>query len=387
MHNCQHVRSAGSKQSRYGYRLGREIPVRIGLSGTPFPETPLDAYGVYRFLDPSIFGTRFDAFTQRYAITDIFHRPRAYINQDELKEKIDSLRLTISPEGYELPEFQHIVVTVALPEKVQRFYKTLEQDLYGKIENGEVTVANAAVLFTKLQCVCSGFILLDREESHDAQHKGTQHALSFLRQAVGATASCVHADVDDATLSGWQEGARSGASGSDDGGEHGSSRGDGRRLQTLHTVKADALRDILLSVPLTESVVVYARFHVDLAKIHEVAHECGRQSVEISGRPGRPQAQLQGGKWVEGPETVMVVQGATGVEGIDLTRASKAVYYSYVLELGKYLQSCARIRRPGQVQRCVYYHIVCTGTVDSKIRRLLANKRSVLDGLLQEHEE
>ena len=49
-------------------QLARQVPVRIGLSGTPFPESPLDAYGVCRFLDPTLFPSSYGAFERHYAI-------------------------------------------------------------------------------------------------------------------------------------------------------------------------------------------------------------------------------------------------------------------------------------------------------------------------------
>lgn len=328
----QMLRSAGSKRSRYAYRLGRTIPIRIGLSGTPFPESPLDVYGVCRYLDPSLFGTRFDRFRQQYACVETyggFPKVVGFQRQEEMRAKIDTLRFMMAPEGYALPEVVDIDISVTLPKPAQDVYATLARDFYAKVGAGEITIANAAVAVTKLQEVTSGFLPVHRTEKGE---------LSL-------------------------------------------------EIEEMHTEKHQALQDLLESLPPTEPVVVFCRFHRDLAAVHTVATHVGRKSAEISGRPGRPALQLVGGKWQDGPETVLAVQGSAGVEGVDLSRACRAIYFSYVWELGKYEQSRKRIHRAGQTRPCFYYHLCMKNTVDTRIRMLLERKQHVLEALLHEKED
>mgnify|MGYP001573958159 CR=1 FL=1 len=318
----QRVRNSGTAASKFAYRLGAASPVRIGLSGTPFPESPLDAFGVCRFLDASVFGTSFVRFRSRYAVMGGFENRvvAGYINQTELKAKINSIRFTMEPEGYELPDAHDIIVPLVLPEKVQKLYRTLERDLYAKVGTGEIVLSNSAVAFGRLQQLTGGVLPID--------------------------------DTDGV-----------------------------REIKRLHSTKADALQDILESLAPTEPVVVIARFREDLKRIHEVATACGRISGEVSGRSSKPEAHIANGVWV-GPENVLAVQAQSGVEGLDLTRAHIMIFLSYGLELGKYEQARARIRRAGQTEKCLYYHLLCTGTVDEKIQKLLERKQHVLQGLL-----
>src|SRR5690606_8984510 len=62
------IKSPGSKVSLYCQRLGRAVPYRLCLTGTPAHNSPLDIYAQYRFLDPGIFGTNFKRFKERYAV-------------------------------------------------------------------------------------------------------------------------------------------------------------------------------------------------------------------------------------------------------------------------------------------------------------------------------
>ena len=326
----QYLRSYGSTRSKFAYRLGAASPVRIGLSGTPFPENPMDPFGVCRFLDASLFGTSFVRYRAHYAVMGGFEGRKivGFINQKELKAKINTLRFTMEPEGYELPEAQDIIVPLVLPEKVQKLYRQLERDLYAKVGTGEIYLANSAVAFGRLQQVTSGYLPVSNPDDSSAVPEKIS-----------------------------------------------------RDIVRLHSVKVDALRDLLESFPPEDSAVVIARFREDLKRISEVAETCGRTSGEVSGRSSKPEAHIKDGVWI-GPETVLAVQAQSGVEGLDLTRAHYVIFFSYALELGKYEQAMARIRRAGQTEKCLYYHLLCTGTVDEKIQKLLEKKQHVLRSLL-----
>jgi SNF2 family DNA or RNA helicase len=53
------IKGPGSKVSWFCKSLGLKANRRLGLTGTPAPNSPLDFYAQFRFLDPSIFGTSF----------------------------------------------------------------------------------------------------------------------------------------------------------------------------------------------------------------------------------------------------------------------------------------------------------------------------------------
>lgn len=172
----QRVKAAGSKVSRFAYRLAGVALKRIGLSGTPFPHSPKDCYGVMRALDASILGTSASRFMDRYAIMGGYgsYQVKAWINQDELREKIDRIRFHCEPEGYDLPEAVHSDIVLQLPAKAQKVYTQLERAFYAQVENGEITVANAGVAAIRLQTLTSGFIMLDEEVSNGYTSTGSQ---------------------------------------------------------------------------------------------------------------------------------------------------------------------------------------------------------------------
>ena len=95
------IKSPGSKCSLYLARLGRHVPRRYIFTGTPSTEAPLDVYAQYRFLDPSIFGTRFDQFRDEYENLDVsrtafagyrvLKKNQPYKNLDKLRDKMFSI--------------------------------------------------------------------------------------------------------------------------------------------------------------------------------------------------------------------------------------------------------------------------------------------------------
>jgi len=85
VHNCHKIKAPGSNVSQFFKLLGTNAKKRIGLSGTPTPNSPLDVYGIYRFLDPDIYGTSYQRFKMRYAEWGGFENRQVmrYINQED----------------------------------------------------------------------------------------------------------------------------------------------------------------------------------------------------------------------------------------------------------------------------------------------------------------
>lgn len=143
--------------------------------------------------------------------------------------------------------------------------------------------------------------------------------------------------------------------------------------------KAQLLRDTLEELAPTEPVVVFCRFRHDLDMVHEVAISLGRTSQELSGRVNEL-AEWQS----DDAPPILAVQIQSGGVGIDLTRARYAIYYSLGFSLGDYLQSRARLHRPGQKCNVTYVHLIIDHTVDRQVYRALAEREEVISRVLQD---
>lgn len=215
------IKSPGGKASRYAAKLGARVDKRLALSGTPLPHSPLDAYGLFRFLDPDIYGTSFAQFRAKYAVMGGFDNRQVlgFQNKAEFSEKFNSITFRASKDAIDLPDFQHITLPVQINSKARAVYDSLSSRFMAELDEGTITTTNALTKLLRMQQVTSGTI-----------------------------------------------------------------KDDDGKVIVLHDDKANALGDLLDGLPEHEPVVVFARFHADLDAVHAAAKHLKRSSSELSGR-------------------------------------------------------------------------------------------------------
>jgi SNF2 family DNA or RNA helicase len=142
------------------------------------------------------------------------------------------------------------------------------------------------------------------------------------------------------------------------------------RPEQVDTGKAEVLKELIEGMG-QEQVVVFCRFHRDLDSIHAVCKSLGVESAELSGRKNELPV------WEQWKAQVLAAQLQSGGLGIDLSQARYCCYFSHGFSLGDYMQSRARVHRPGQTRKVTYYHLCAAKTVDEKVMKAL-EKRSDL---------
>jgi SNF2 family DNA or RNA helicase len=316
------IKAPGGRASKWLASLAKVNPQArlLCLTGTPMPHSPLDLYGQFRFLDPSVFGTSYARMRARYADCDPMFpsKVRRWLRQDELASLLDrhSFRVT-ADEVLDLPEALHERISVTLSPKARKFYDSLERDMVASIERGHVVVSNALTKLLRLQQATGGHSVVDT---------GDGPATVYLD---GTPAKRL-------ALEGWME-----------------------------------------DIAVCEPIVVFCRFRSDINDVVSACKATGRSYAELSGERNTL------AEWQAGDADVIIVQIQSGGVGIDLTRAAYCVYYSLGYSLGDYEQSLARLRRPGQ-KRCVrYYHLVAEDTVDEEVYKALSSRKSVVDHVLE----
>jgi SNF2 family DNA or RNA helicase len=325
------IKGPGGQASRYMHRLGRRAIRRIGLSGTPLAHSPMDAYAIYRFLDDRVFGTNFTNFRARYAVMGGYQIKNpitgkkqpvevvGYQNMDEFRAKLNTIRIHASRDLLNLPPAVHIERPFALPPNARTMYRELEEDFYSAVDRHEITVGNALGKLLRLQQITSGF--------------APMHSMD---------------DPDGAAV-----------------------------LRTLHDGKRRLLADIIEDLEPEEPLVVFCRFVPDLDAVAATCTETKATCCELSGRA------KQLGEWQANEARVLAVQIGAGAEGIDLTRAAHAVFYSIGFSLYQYEQALARTHRPGQERTCFYHHLIAESTVDRKVYKALKAREDVIEAILQ----
>jgi len=227
------IKGVGSKISWFCARLGKKVPRRLGLTGTPTPNDLLDLYAQFRFLDPRIFGTSFARFKKRYAVLGGFNNKQTlgFQNVPELNRKFYSITDFVkADEVQDLPETMHIQRSCKLAPKGRRVYDALEKDFVAEVEGKLISVDIALVKFLRLAQLAGGYAQLDDQE----------------------------------------------------------------RGEVIDNSKIETLADICEDLPFEEPIVVFCRFRNEIKRIKDVLSALGRSTAELSGSKNQLEEWKQG---------------------------------------------------------------------------------------------
>lgn len=316
------AKAAGSKVSKYLSILSRRVPIRMCLSGTPMANSPLDVYGQYRFLDKTIYGTNYSNFLQRYAIMGGPERNFVvgYRNQQDLIDRFRSIAYTCRMSDIsDMAKLPPVLPPVRIGVELPR------QDMQTLHSLEEEFISECDGGFVVVQNVL----------------------VKMLRMQQICAGFC---PVQDVPLSDPE-------------------------MHDMNTAKADALRSVLQDLPIGERVVVFCVFRHDLDEVRRISDLEGRPYFELSGR------EHSMDRWYDSDGGVMAVQIQAGAEGVDMTCAHHAIYFSLPHSLALYEQSKARLYRPGQDRRVSFIYLIADGTIDEGIYDALQNKRDVIDSI------
>mgnify|MGYP001570109621 FL=1 len=317
---CHFLKRPSGRRSRAAASIGSRSN-RLAMSGTPLSHSPLDAWAIFRFVDPRVFGPSYTAFKHRYTApcgwgehqgVDAGYggglRPYKFVNLDDLRERM--YKVTYQCDGAPKVPVVDAVRTVDLELDVMRFYRRLDRDLVATLNDVTVSASNVLAKVMRLQQVTGGAV---PEEA-------------------------------------------------------------GADPQPVSKAKERELEAWLSELPAEEPVVIWCRFLADLSASHRAAANLGRESLELSGRKNEL------AQWQAGEAPILVAQVQAGGVGIALHRAHYACYYSLTRSLTDYEQSRGRLVRPGQQSPFVHFtHLVAANTIDEEIYEAFSKREDLLE--------
>lgn len=318
------AKSPGGKAS-WGLKfLAKNCKRKLFLSGTPMPHSPVDIYAQYRALDSSVFGTNFQAFKSRYCIMGGFENRQIvrFVNMEDLHARMYTRMHHVKADDVlDLPDEMDITRTCELNPATMKIYNELETEFIVEVAEGVLTVKNALSKALRLAQITEGILPLDRVN----------------------------------------------------------------KAKTIDNNKIETSIEIIEDLPPDEPVVVFYRFDPEVKRFEDAIASLNKKSGQhrtvavISGNRN----ELE--KFESGNANVALVQIQSGSEGLDaLKRAKYCIYLSLGFSLGQYLQSRARIRRPGQqASKVFYYHVVAKGTIDEKIIKAMRKKEEIIDYVMR----
>ena len=348
----QRLKGATGIVSKTAARWVDYFQARLGLSGTPMTQYPWDIFGVYRALDPGIFGPMWTPFKTEY----IKHRERKdgqgkpfpvaifKEKQGEFARKVHSIMYRPTVD-LKLPGAHHVVRQVELEEKAQQEYDRLNNDADPWADLGEFVEVEHRI---------------DIDDDPVLMPKNILARTTRLRQLTGGFLP-------------------------DDGDTVETDTGKITRIRNLYRVshaKAEELAQVLEEVGCVrdhhggpEPVCVFAAFTPHLDAVREVAEKAGLRYREISGR--RSDGLTAASTMAEDAD-VVGVNIASGGTGVDLTRSCQGIIYSADYRVGDHDQMLKRQDRPGQKRKVTFTHLVVPGSVDVDVYRSLASRRSMV---------
>lgn len=330
------VKNPRAKVTKAAWKLADTIPHRWLLTGTPFTQSPLDAYAQFRIVSVDIFGHKsFFSFRNEFAktMTSDPMKPAwmraaivGYKNLPRLKSRIEPHSYRVLKEDcLDLPpKLPPVRYDFDLSPSERAAYKAMQDD--GLVTIGEATSMAPLVItqLIRLKQIASGFV------------------------------------------------------GDEDGKLHQLTEGPSSRMKVL----ADVLGTLWEENP-DRNIIIWAHFREEIKQICETIHTLDdhRKWVAYHGDV-RAKARMEAIDWFQAAKgAVFIGQIATGGMGITLTSADAVVYYSNTFSLGDRLQSEDRAHRIGQTRPVAYVDLVGRDTIDETIIEALRAKKNVADFL------
>jgi len=307
------LKNPSSQQSKALAKIAKGAKYRLGLTGTPINNSPLDVFGIYRALAPSIFGTSWYVFRNRYAVLGGYgnHQIVGYKNLPELTEKTHCIAFRVTKlECLDLPPVTEEVRYCRLSKDEMNRYRFLAEEAVLELEKGGViTAQNVLSKLTRLSQFTGGFV-------------GNEQVSTAKLQ--------LFKEVIEEVLDSGQ--------------------------------KAVVFARFLPEIDAIERVF----------KEQGIKYALIRGNVKPEERANQVTLFQQDPK-----VKVFVAQEATGGLGLTLTAASAAIFYSYSFSYANIDQAKARIERIGQDQPMTYVFLLVEDTVDEKIYRALQTKENM----------
>lgn len=258
------------------------------MTGTPAAQSPVDAYGLGKLVNPRGVPRFFSTFREvvMYKLTQFKWVPRDTATQTVFEALQPAIRFT-KEQCLDLPPMTYTRREVELTRQQQTYYDLLKRKMVAVAAGEEITAVNAAVNMNKLLQISCGAVYTDSGET-------------------------VEFDIRN-------------------------------RYKVLREVIDETSQKVLLFVPFRHVIDILEE---KLTK-DKITNEIIRGNVSASKRTdifNRFQTTTD--------PRVLIVQPQAAAHGVTLTAANVVVWWGPVPSLETYAQANARVHRAGQKHRC-----------------------------------
>lgn len=296
------------------------------LTGTPAAQSPVDAYGLAKLVNPTGVSPFFGQFRDSVMFKLSMYKWHPKPNADSIVHNIlqPAIRFEKS-QCLDLPEVTYVDRDAPLTPQQAKYYSVLKKQMLIETAGEEISAVNAAVQVNKLLQISGGAVYSDNGE-------------------------IIEFDVSS-------------------------------RLNVVKEVVEEASHKVLIFVPFTHTIEILAAF---LQK-HGITNATINGAVSANKR-----AEVIKDFQTKPDPRVLIIQPQAASHGITLTAASTIIWYAPTTSVEVYLQANARIDRPGQRNPMTVVHIKGSGIeshIYSMLRNNINNHNKIIDLYRQEVEE
>ena len=289
-----HYKNAQTKRWKTLRKLVTDDTWLWMMTGTPAAQSPLDAYGLAKLVNPHavprFFGSWRDMVMYKY--TQFKWLPKPDATDIVFNALQPAIRYT-KDECLDLPDMTYTKRHVELTRQQKKYYDTLRTRLVMEAAGEEVTAQNAAIGMNKLLQISAGAVYTDDKQVLEFDIK---HRYNVLREVIDETSQKTLVFVP-----------------------------------FKHTI--DILTDKLRADGYTAEVI---RGDVSAAKRTEIFER-------FQNMPD---------------PKILVIQPQAAAHGVTLTAANTVVWWGPTSSLETYAQANARVHRSGQKHKCTVVQLV-----------------------------
>ena len=283
-----HYKNAQTRRWKTLNKLLRDNTWLWMMTGTPAAQSPVDAYGLAKMVNPTAvprYGSTFRDMVMT-KITNFKWIPKANATNTVYRVLQPAIRFT-KDECLDLPSMTYVKRAVELTRQQKKYYDQLRKKLVLEITGEQITAVNAAVGMNKLLQISAGAVYTDDGETLEFDIK--------------------------------------------------------HRYKVLKEVIDESSQKVLVFVPFRHAISILT----DKLRSDGIPTEIIQGNVSASARTNIFRQFQEASS-----PRVLVIQPASAAHGVTLTAANTVVWWSPVSSLETYAQANARVHRSGQKHKC-----------------------------------
>ena len=157
------------------------------MTGTPAAQSPLDAYGLAKLVNPKAVPRFFSAFRDQvmFKVTQFRWLPKETATETVYNALQPAIRFT-KEQCLDLPEMTYVKREVEMTRQQKKYYEELRKRMAITAAEEQITSANAAVNMNKLLQLSSGALYTDNGEAIEFDIK---HRYKVLKEVIDETSN------------------------------------------------------------------------------------------------------------------------------------------------------------------------------------------------------